>query len=87
MKKRYFIELGDWFTCTSDGIKNEDGNYEFAWESDFQSGIIEYPNFEDVVEITEKEFLLLKQIIEDDELNDLQLCIKKELIKRKEITK
>ena len=84
MKKplRYFIEVvGDHYTCTSTLERNEQGFYEFKWESDFQSGVLEYEKIEGyVLEITKEEYDMIQRTVEEEELLDYQLEIKELVI-------
>lgn len=75
---RYFLEIvGDGFTCTSTLEKNEEGLYEFEWESGFQSGTSEYETVEgNVIEITKAEYDMIQMTVEDEELLDYQLAVK-----------
>lgn len=75
---RYFIERNnDLFLCTSTLDRNADGNFEFHWESDFQSGYFTYRELDgNIVEISKAEFDLIKMTIENDELTNYQYGIK-----------
>lgn len=79
---RYFLEIvGDGFTCTSTLERNEEGLYEFEWQSGFQSGVTEYETVEgNVLEITKAEYDMIRMTAEEEELIDYQFSVKEYVI-------